>query len=99
MRDHGCVRILFPDFANASRGKLSVNITSSLPQIHLPAGPLHHPSAEVLVRHEKDISIFWRRSDNLVGIAARANDVRECFHASAAVDVSDDVIVLLRMLL
>ena len=94
MRNDRCIGIFFADATDAARGELDVHVTSPLPQIHFAPGPFHHPGTKVLVWNEENISISRRRAHDLVGIAARTNHIRERFHAGAAVDVSDDVIVL-----
>ena len=47
---------------------------------------------------EEDVPIIRRGSDDFVGIAARANHVRLRFHAGAAIDVCDDVVIFVGML-
>ncbi len=95
MRDDRRARIFFANPIDAARGELDVHVTSPLPQIHFAPGPFHHPRAEVLVRNEQDLSIFRRRAHDLVRVAAGANDVGLRFYAGAAIDVSDDVIILI----
>jgi hypothetical protein len=51
-----------------------------------------------LVGHKKNISVWRRRAHDLVGVAARADHVGLRFHAGAAIDVSDDVVVLVGLL-
>ena len=98
MRDDRRVRILALDALDAARGELDVDVTVALPQIHLAAGLLHDPRAEILVGHEEDIAVGRRGPDDFLRVAARADDVGERFHAGAAIDVGDDVIVFLRVL-
>ena len=98
VRNDRCIGIFFANSIDAARRKLDVHVTSALPQIHLAPGPFHHPGAKVLVWNEENISISRRRAHDLVGIAARTNHISLRFHAGAAVDVSDDVIVLVSVL-
>ena len=75
-----------------------MHVTGPLPQIHFAAGPFHNPGAEVLIRHEENVAIGWRGLHDLLRVAARANDVALRLHSSAAVDVGDNVIVLVHSL-
>src|SRR2546423_13643687 len=99
MRDHRRARMPGANRADAARGEFDMNVTVTLPQIHFSTCPLDHPGAEILIRHEKNVAISWCGAHDLLGIAARANDVGERFHSRAAIDVGDDVIIFLRMLL
>ena len=81
------------------RGELDVDVTSALPQIHLlRPGPFRHPRTKVLVRHEQNVSVRRRRPHDFIGVATRANHVGKRFHARAAIDVSDDVIIFVGVL-
>ena len=83
---------------NAARRELDVHVTGALPQIHFAPGPFHHPGAEILVRNKENVSISRRSAHDLVGIAAGADHVGQRFHAGAAIDVGDDVVVLVGVL-
>jgi hypothetical protein len=98
VRDDRRVGIFFANFVNAARGKFDVDVTSALPQIHLATGPLHHPRAKVLVRNKENIPISRRSSHDLVGVTARANHVGLRFHPGAAIDIGDDIIILVGVL-
>ena len=76
-----------------------MHVTGPLPQIHLAARAFRDPRSKILIGHEKNISIGRRGAHDFVRIAARANDVALRFHARAAIDVSDDVIIFVRVLL
>src|SRR5213596_752872 len=80
------------------QGTCYVHVTGPLPQIHFATGPLHYPRTQVLIGDEHNISIFRGRAHDLVGVAAGANHVGLRFHAGAAIDISDDVVVLLGLL-
>jgi hypothetical protein len=51
-----------------------------------------------LIGHEEDVAIGRRASHNLLGVAARADDVGKRLHAGAAIDVGDDVIIFVGVL-
>ena len=91
--------ILLANPVDAARGEFDVDVTSALPQIHLAASPLHDPRAQILVGHKQDVSIFRRRAHDLVRVAARTNYIRLRFHPGAAIDVGNDVIILVRVLI
>jgi hypothetical protein len=93
------IRILFANAVNAARRELDVHVTIPLPQIHFASRPFHHPGAEILVRNKKNVSIGRRSTDDLVCIAAGADHVGQRLHSGAAVDVGDDVVVLIGVLL
>src|SRR4051812_13323573 len=86
------------DCSDAASGELDMNITIALPQIHRTPGPLDHPGSEILVGDEEDVAIGGRSADDLLGIAACADDIGERFHAGAAIDISDDVVILFGVL-
>ena len=94
MRDDRRARILGMDRADTARGELDVDVTVTLPKIHPASGVLDHPGAEVLVGHEKNIAIGRRGADNFLRVAAGADDVGERLHPCAAIDVGDDVVIL-----
>ena len=76
-----------------------MDVTGSPPQIHFAAGPFHNPRAEVLVRHEENVAIGRRGFHDFLGIAARTNNIALRFDAGAAIDVGDNVVVLVLVLL
>ena len=78
-------------------GELDVDVTIALPQVHLAAGLFHDPGAEVLVGDEEDGAVGGGLVDDLHGVAGGADDVAERLHAAGAVDVGDDVVVLVRV--
>ena len=88
------IGILILDALDAVAGELHVHVARALPQLHLPSGLLHHPRAEILIRHKEDRAILRRGLHDLHGVAARADAVAERLHVAAAVDVGDDVVVL-----
>ena len=99
MRDHRRVWILLANFANAPGRELDVHVTSPLPQIHFAPSPLHHPRAQILIGHEKNISIVRRGAHNFVRVTARADHVRLRLHARAAIDVGDHIIIFVGVFL
>src|SRR4029453_16857126 len=92
------IRKLLPNLVNASRCKLDVDVTVALPQIHLASRSFNHPRSEILIGNEKNIPISRSGAHDLVGIPTGANHVGQRLHAGAAIDVSDDIIILVRVL-
>src|ERR1700736_3373582 len=99
MRYHRSAGILLSDPRNTARREFHVHITIPLPEIHLAPGALGYPRPEVLIRNKKNVPISWRSTNDPLRVAACADHVGKCFHAGAAVDVSDDVIIPVRVLL
>lgn len=93
-----CARMLGVDCGDASRGELNVDITVALPQIHRTPGSLDDPRTEVLIRHKEDVTIGGRGANDFLGVAACADDIGEGFHAGAAINVGNDVVILVGML-
>src|SRR5262245_55850748 len=90
--------MFFTNLANAARGELDVDITGALPQIHFAPSPFHYPSAQILVRHKKNVAIGWSGLDDFLSVPAGANDIAECFHPCAAIDVSNHIIIFVGIL-
>ena len=89
MSDKGCVGVLISDFGDRGVCPLHVHITVALPERHRPAGLFHHPLAEIFVRHKEEILVRRTLLHNFLGVAAGANNIRECLHFGAAVDIGD----------
>jgi len=83
------------DAADRFAGELDVDVTRTLPEIHFPTGLLHDPCAKIGVGDEKDRAVNRCLVDNFHRVAGSANDIAESFHTRRAVDVGDDVVVLL----
>ena len=79
-------------------GEFDVHVTRTLPKIHFTSGLFHDPGTEVGVRDKQDRAVFWCLLDDADGIARGADDITECLHTGRAVDVGDDVIILLFVL-
>ena len=75
-----------------------MHITGALPQIHFASSAFHDPSAEVLVWNKENVSVCRGCAHDLVGVTAGADHISQRFHACAAVDISDYVIVFVRVL-
>ena len=86
------------DAVDRVAGELDVDITIALPEIHLAAGLFHDPGTEVFVRDEEDGPVGGGLVDDLDGVAGGADHIAERLDAAGAVDVGDDVVVLLRVL-
>ena len=71
-----------------------MDITIALPEIHRAAGPFPDPGPKILVGHEKDISVRRSAPHDSLGVPAGADHVGERFHARAAIDVGDNVVIL-----
>ena len=69
--------------------EFNVGVTISPPEGHGASGLLHHPGAQILVRHKKDVAIGRAGIHDLHRVSARADDVAERLHLGAAVDVGD----------
>ena len=86
------------DFLDALPRELDVHVATSLPKRHGTPRLLDDPRPEILVGNKEDIAVCRHALHDLHGIAARAYDVRQRLHPGRAVDVSDDVVILVRML-
>ena len=53
------------------------------------------PLAEVFIWDEKDGAIFWCLIDNFGSIPRGADNVAKRLHTGRAIDVSDDVVILI----
>ena len=96
---HDGIGILVLDFLNRLTGELDVDVARALPEIHLATGLFDDPLPEVGVGHEKDWAVGWCLIDDVGSISRGANDVTESLHAGGAVDVGDDVVILLSVLI
>ena len=99
MCDDQRIGILRLDPIDRIPGELNMDITSALPQIHLPPGLFHYPCAQIRIRHEKDGTIRRRQVDNFHRVPGGADDIAERLHPTRAIDVGDDVVVLFSVLL
>ena len=75
-----------------------MDVAGALPEIHFATGLFHDPGAEVGVGDEEDGAVGGSLFDDADGVAGGADDIAECFHSAGAVDVGDDVVVLLLVL-
>ena len=91
------VGILSLDAVDRVAGELDVDVAVAFPEVHLAAGLLDDPGAEVLVGDEEDGAAFGGEVDDFHGVAGGDDDVAERFDPAGAVDVGDDVVVLLRI--
>jgi len=87
------------DPADALPGELNVDVTGTAPHVHFAAGLLLHPVPEVLVGDEEDVAVRRRFLDDADGVATGADDIAERLHSGAAIDVSDHVIIPIRVVL
>lgn len=87
------------DFVDRLASELDVDVTVAFPEIHFATGLLHDPSAEIFVGDEEDGSVGGGLVDNLDGVSGGANNVTEGLHVGRAVDVGNDVVVLVGVLL
>ena len=76
-----------------------MDIATPPPEIHFAARLFHHPRAEVLVGHEENVAVFRRGVDDFDGVPTRHNHIRECLHARTAIDVGDDIVILVPVFL
>ena len=99
MRHDRSVRVFLANLSDAAGRELHVDITIALPKIHWTPGPLDHPRTQVLIGNKKNISIRRSAPDDFLGVAAGADHVGERLHPGAAIDVGDDVIILVGVLI
>ena len=71
------IGILFFDFMNGVAGEFHVHVAIAFPEVHLAAGLLDDPLAEVLVRNEEDGAVGGSFFDNESGVAGGADDIAE----------------------
>lgn len=94
MCDDDGVGIVIFDFLDGFTGELHVDVTISLPEIHLTAGLFNDPLAEVLIGDEENGPVLWGLIGDTRSVSGSADNVAERLDASRAVDVCDDVIIL-----
>ena len=97
MGDDFRVGVLGLDALDGGLGEFDVDVAIAFPEVHFAAGFFRDPCAEVLVGDEEDIAVRGGGADDADGVAAGADDVGEGFDAGGAIDVGDDVVVLVAM--
>ena len=98
MCDDEGVGIFFFDFMNGIARELDVDIARAFPKVHLATGLFNDPLTEVGIGNEKNGAVGGGFLDDESGVAGGADDIAERLHAGRAIDVSDDVVVLVLVL-
>ncbi len=70
-----------------------VDGADTVPKEHIPSGNLVDISAEVFVRSENNLLVFWERAHQFLGVARGADKVGEGFYLCRAIDVADNHVV------
>jgi len=78
--DYGGFRILESHSFYGLLGKENMGVTTSGPELHVPACLGGDPLPEILVGNKEDLPVLGDFFDNFDGVAAGADDVAECFY-------------------